>query len=301
MDAFLNVSNIQRFSVDDGPGIRTTVFLKGCNLRCLWCHNPESLSSAPSLQYIKNNCLRCGACAEICPHGAHTIDEKGHHINWQACTACGACEKVCRAKALYLVGKPYTVAELLTILLKDQAYYRTSDGGVTFSGGEPMLQYAALTEMLKACKEAGLSTAVDTAGNVPWEHFAAVLPYTDLFLYDVKLFDTQKHRQATGVPNERILENLRRLSDASARIIIRTPIIREINGDLVEIEKIKSFLSTIAKVELIQLLPYHSYGAGKYETLGYCNQIKDHTPPAEEFMQQALHLFTKNGLNATIS
>lgn len=295
------ISNIQRFSVDDGPGIRTTVFFKGCNLACLWCHNPECISPRASLQFMEQSCTRCGRCVEACPRGVHRIEEGVHTLSRRDCLACGKCADACRAGALTLVGRAYSPEELLAVLLKDRDYYENSQGGVTCSGGEPMLQIEGLSRLLKLCKQAGLHTAVDTAGRVPFSSFERILPDTDVFLYDIKLYDAQKHREATGADNALILENLKKLTQAGAHVIIRTPVICEVNADLSELDAIASFLAPLEQIDLVQLLPYHAYGAGKYDTLGMENRIQSHTPPTQAFMEEALALFLEKGLCASIS
>lgn len=298
------VSNIQRFSVDDGPGIRTTVFFKGCNLRCFWCHNPECISEEFSIQLVANACVNCGTCFRKCPSGAHQFDLKTgeHSLNRSLCTGCGICEYYCPHGALKIIGKRYDPQDLLKEILKDKRYFDPSGGGVTFSGGEPMLHPDYLCEVLKLCKEAGLHTAVDTAGCVPFEYFEKIMPYTDLFLYDIKMWDTEKHMTATGVSNKLIIDNLIKLTSSGADVYIRTPVIMEWNGDLKEFDAISNFLAGLENgVKLIQLLPYHSYGVGKYNNLGLINHIRNHTPPSDEFMQQALQLYIKKGLPARIS
>ncbi len=296
------VSNIQRFSVDDGPGIRTTVFFKGCNLRCAWCHNPECISSGLSIQLVKNSCTGCGKCASVCERQVHVFEDMQHKLNRVNCIGCGKCAYYCPSSAITITGKEYTPEQLIKEVLKDRMYFETSGGGVTFSGGEPMLHPEYLKRVLRLAKEIGLHTAVDTAGNVPFSSFGMVMPYTDLFLYDIKLWDEKKHRQATGVSNQLILDNLKNLTEAGANVFIRTPVIMEWNGYLEEFDKISSFLADLKKpVQLIQLLPYHSYGVGKYEMLGLVNSIKDHTPPTDEFMKEILQLYLDKGLPAQIS
>ena len=194
-----NIFDIQRNSFVDGPGIRTTVFFKGCNLHCTWCHNPESQSAKPEMMFYKNKCTGCGKCREKCPNAL------------EKCELCGKCTIYCPHDAREICGKEYTVDEVLKEILKDKTFYDNSGGGVTFSGGECMLQIDFLEEILKECKKNGIHTAVDTAGHVPFEFFERIIPYTDLFLYDVKCFDSDKHRQYTGVENQLILKNLKRL------------------------------------------------------------------------------------------
>lgn len=299
------VSNIQRFSVDDGPGIRTTVFFKGCNLRCLWCHNPECISSGFSIQLMESSCKNCGKCMAVCKRDGHHFEEGAdglrHLLNRKNCIGCGDCAYYCPATAISIIGKAYEPEELIKEVLKDRMYFETSGGGVTFSGGEPMLHPEYLKKVLMKAKEAGLHTAVDTAGNVPFSSFNMVMPYVDVFLYDIKVWEDELHRQATGVSNQLILENLRKLTDAGATVFIRTPVIMEWNGRLEEFEAISSYLASLENpVKLIQLLPYHSYGVGKYATLGLTNKIQDHTPPTSEFMEAALKCYLDKGLPAQI-
>ena len=299
------VSNIQRFSLDDGPGIRTTVFFKGCNLRCAWCHNPECIEAAFSLQFEEASCTACGKCAEVCTNGVHRIDEAGkHRIDRSKCIGCGACAYSCPNTALSLIGRRYTPEELLAQVMKDHKYYETSKGGVTFSGGEPMLYPSYLSDVLRLCKAEGLHTAVDTAGCVDFSGFEQVMPWADLFLYDIKLLNGEKHKNATGVPNERILENLDRLTRAEADVYIRTPVIPTYNDELDELSNIAAFLAKLPgreHVRLIQLLPYHNYGVGKYEALGKASRTTDIKSPSEEFMKAALEQYKKLGLPARVS
>lgn len=253
--------DIERNSFVDGPGIRTTVFFKGCNLHCAWCHNPESQSAKPQMMFYKDKCTGCGKCKEVCPHG------------FDACDLCGKCALYCPMDARKVCGKEYTVDEVLAEVLKDKAFYENSGGGVTFSGGECMLQINFLCEMLKKCKENGIHTAVDTAGHVPFTSFEKILPYTDLFLYDIKLLDSQKHREYVGVENGLILENLKKLFAAGAKIWIRIPVISGVNDSLEEMRAIKAFLAGCGKPENVELLPYHAMGENKYGAIGKKAQL----------------------------
>lgn len=299
------ISTLQRFSLDDGPGIRTTVFFKGCNLRCAWCHNPECILPGATLQFLEQSCAACGQCAAVCPQGVHTITPEGlHRLNRSLCAACGQCAYQCPHGALNLIGQQYTPEKLLQQILKDRRYYDASGGGVTFSGGEPMLHPDYLAEVLRLCREAGLHTAVDTAGCVPFESFQAVMPYVDLFLYDIKLWDDDRHQAATGVSNRRILENLRRLTGAGCRVFIRTPVIPTYNASLTELGHIADFLASLPgrdHIGLIQLLPYHSYGVGKYASLGAASQTEALCPPDDTLLRQALEYYLTLGLPAQIS
>lgn len=269
MSKICHLFDIQRGSFVDGPGIRTTVFFKGCNLRCQWCHNPESWSQKSQLLFYTQKCTACGACRSVCPQGCPEDRTQ--------CISCGSCAAICPNGARELCGFDLATDELMEIISKDAPFYRKSGGGVTFSGGECMLQVDALEEVLKLCVDQGIPTAVDTAGNVPWESFERVLPYTDLFLYDVKLANAEKHRHYTGTDNERILENLHRLSKNHARIWIRIPIIRGVNDTIQEMDAITSRLEGIA-IEKVELLPYHKLGQSKFKAMdmtGQCFEAPD--------------------------
>ncbi len=295
------VSNIQRFSLDDGPGIRTTVFLKGCNLRCAWCHNPENLKFSPVLQFFQASCQACGKCVKACPQNAHRILDGGHVFDRDLCEACGKCASVCRTGALKLVGDRTSPEALFRELVKDRHYYASSGGGVTFSGGEPALRPGYIIEAARLCRAEHIPVALDTAGNVPFENYAALLPHIDLFLYDVKCFDPSLHARWTGVDNRLILENLRALDKAGAAYIIRVPVIPQFNADMGEQERIARFLATLPNRGLIQLLPYHVYGVGKYEALGFDYGLDRQAPPSAEFMDAALKRYRQSGLNAEIA
>ena len=270
-----NIFDIQRSSFVDGPGIRTTVFFKGCNLRCKWCHNPESQSFEKQMMFYKDKCTGCGKCREVCPN----------HL--QSCDFCGKCELYCPAEARKICGREYTSDEVLAEVIKDKAFYDNSGGGVTFSGGECMLQLDFLREILEKCKSAGIHTAVDTAGNVPWESFEKILPFTDLFLYDIKAFGAELHRKGTGVSNELILENLKNLS-GRADIIVRIPVIGGYNDNDEEIRQIADFLKQI-KIIKAELLPYHAMGEHKYTALG--RNTESFNVPNKNFMNRSQQLF----------
>lgn len=249
------IFDIQRNSFVDGPGIRTTVFFKGCNLRCKWCHSPESQAPHAQMMFYKNKCVGCGKCRDACVS------------HFDQCTLCGKCTLLCTQNARQISGKEYTVDAVMDEIIKDRVFYLTSGGGVTFSGGECMLQIEFLEEILKRCKTAGIHTAVDTAGNVPWASFEKLLPYTDLFLYDVKAVTEPLHIEGTGVSNKLILDNLRRLSSLfEGQITIRIPVISGFNASFDEMKKINSFLRGVHSND-IELLPYHAMGEHKYDAL----------------------------------
>lgn len=251
------IFDIQKNSFVDGPGIRTTVFFKGCNLRCKWCHNPESQSSKPEIMFYADKCTGCGRCRGI------TADDT---------------DFVCFNDAKQICGREYTADEVFAEVVKDKTFYENSGGGVTFSGGECMLQIDFLCEILKKCKESGIHTAVDTAGNVPWERFEKILPYTDLFLYDIKAFSEELHKEGTGVSNSLILENLKRLS-CGEEIIIRIPVIGGYNDNIGELTRIAEFLKGI-EYSKVELLPYHAMGEHKYDALNMKHKkfsVPEHT------------------------
>lgn len=249
------IFDIQRSSFVDGPGIRTTVFFKGCNLRCKWCHNPESQSGNRQMMFYKHKCTGCGKCAEVCPN----------HL--ASCDLCGKCEIYCPHDARKICGKDYTPEEILAEVIKDKIFYKTSGGGVTFSGGECMLKIDFLTEILKLCRENGIHTAVDTAGYVPWESFERVMPYADMFIYDVKAYTDELHTEGVGVSNKLILENLTKLSQCfKGEILVRTPVMPGYNGTDEEMGKIAAFVKGLG-ITNVELMPYHKMGEYKYGAL----------------------------------
>lgn len=262
--------DIQRASTADGPGFRTTVFFKGCNLRCAWCHNPESQSFQPQLLFYQDRCTHCGACRHVCPHAL------------EKCTLCGQCALVCPQEARKLCGASYTVDQVMKSILPDRLFYQTSSGGATFSGGECLLQPDFLKALLSACRAEGIHTAVDTAGAVPFEVFEEILPLTDMFLYDVKCMDPLRHRQYTGQGNELILENLSRLLRMGQRVWVRVPIVPGVNDTLDEMRALRAFLLTNGYPEKVELLPYHSMGEAKTRALG--REAHLFTPPSPDQM-----------------
>ncbi len=274
------VFDIIRNSFVDGPGIRTTVFFKGCNLRCAWCHNPESQSAERQMMFYKSKCTGCGKCRDVCPNSL------------ESCDLCGKCEVYCPHSVRQICGKEMTVYEVYTEIAKDKVFYEASGGGVTFSGGECMLQIDFLCEILKKCKENGIHTAVDTAGHVPFESFEKIMPYTDLFLYDVKHADDELHKNLTGVSNRLIIENLNRLSNEfSGDIIIRIPIIGRVNDNEEEMKKIADILKDI-KHKSVELLPYHKMGEHKFEALG--RQFESFTTPSNKSVSKFKALINQN-------
>lgn len=278
-----NIIEIKRFAVHDGNGIRTTVFLKGCPLKCVWCHNPESISPKTQLAYYAHKCVVCGMCEKVCPGGAHTISEGIHSFDRSLCTSCGKCTELCLGEALKLYGKEYTAGELLPVLTEDRDFYESSGGGVTLSGGECLLQADFCGELLKLLKKENINTAVDTCGFVSRETLAGVMPYTDMFLYDVKAFDEDVHIKCTGQSNKIILENLKYLDRCGKKIEIRIPYVPEYNSG--EINKIFEFLRDFENIVKIRVLAYHNYAGSKYEALLAKNTLPEKIPGEEEIKE----------------
>ena len=274
------ISDIKKFAVHDGDGIRTTVFFKGCPLECLWCHNPEGISFKPQLAYYESKCVGCGECVTACRSSAHMIEGGIHSFDRALCTACGECADGCLGEALTLYGREMSVEELLPELLSDRAFYESSGGGVTLSGGECLCHSEFCVELLRELKKEGINTAIDTCGHVPREVFDAVIPYTDTFLYDIKAADPEVHKKCTKKTNERILDNLRYLDKRGCRIEVRIPFVPGFNSD--EIEKIGEILSGLKNLCGVRVLPYHNYAGSKYASLGMTNRLPDRLPTDDE-------------------
>ncbi len=260
------VFHIQRLSIHDGPGVRTAVFFKGCPLRCAWCHNPESIPPAPLLLADFDRCVGCGRCLAVCPQGAHRAG--ADRFERSSCIGCGACAAVCPNRALELCGRTVSLEQLVADVLRDRAYFDRSGGGVTFSGGEPFLQADFLRKALRRCRDAGIHTAVESALAVPFERIAPCLDAIDLFLADYKLPDSERHRQYTGIGNERICENLRRLCAQHPHVRLRTPLIPGVNDDDATLAQMSAFVRSLSGAPEWELLRFNHLAAGKYRRLG---------------------------------
>jgi pyruvate formate lyase activating enzyme len=306
--------DIQGFSVHDGPGIRLTCFMKGCPLRCLWCHSPESQEFGTELNRMEIKCVgveKCGRCLGVCPNGAiaPAAAKKAADgtelipvaVDRSKCDDCGACAEGCPSHALYMCGADYTVDELMRLVRRDKPFFKTSGGGVTVSGGECLCQPEFLTEFLKRCKAEDVHTAVDTTGFAPWETIAAILPYTDLFLYDIKNMDDGLHRRGTGVPNGLILENAQKIAAAGGKLQIRVPVMTLYNDSAEAFSALGGFIKSLGDaVEVVQLLPYHNLGVVKWERLGRSRPAVEITPPADELMQARKRQLEAMGLEVMI-
>jgi pyruvate formate lyase activating enzyme len=276
------IFNIQRFCLHDGPGIRTTVFFKGCPLRCLWCGNPESISPTPLLSYLREKCIACGACVTACPKGALSTDTAGKVVvHRKRCTPCGICAETCDAKALEMVGREASVEEVLAVVLRDREYFEASGGGMTLSGGEPLEQPDFAERLLGEAKVRGLHSAVETSGAANWEVFERLLAVVDLWLYDFKETDPKRHLKYTGFWNSQILANLRRLHAAGAKIRLRCPMIPGYNARPEHLDGIAALARELPKLEGVELLPYYDLWRAKLTRLGLETSLPDSLKPPD--------------------
>ena len=296
------VFNIQRFSIHDGPGIRTTVFLKGCPLHCGWCSNPESIRLSPEIITRDIKCIRCGKCVKVCLQQAIIVVDNTRTIQWEKCNYCMKCADVCPSGAIKAVGKRMNVAEVMDVVARDASYYRRTGGGMTLSGGEPLVQWQFALKLLQEAKKKGFHTTLDTSGYADWEVLDKVLNYTDLVLYDVKHLDSAKHKKATGVPNERILDNLRKtLEKAGSKVWLRHPVIPHFNDSEEDLKQLCKFVLTLKpSVEKVSLLPYHKFGELKYAAIGKVYLWKDIPMISDEQIQKFKKLIESHGIKVDI-
>ncbi|MBE5781757.1 MAG: glycyl-radical enzyme activating protein [Clostridiales bacterium] len=289
------IFNIQHFSIHDGPGVRTTVFMKGCNLRCWWCHNPESWEHAPTLCFHPTACIDCNACGEACPQAENGKAARFTH----RCTQCGKCTEACYAGALSLMGRKITLAELMEELLKDQSIYLRSQGGVTFSGGEPLLQAPFLLKALLLLQARGIHTAIESALHAPWEVLSLLLPHLNLIMADIKCMDPIRHQAHTGKRNEQILSNIQRLAEKGFPLVLRTPIIPGVNDDAESIRAIGTFIAGLNPKIPLELLPFNPLCTEKYASMNQSYPGARLTPPSKEKMDALLKEARQLGIEAS--
>lgn len=303
------VFHIQRFSIHDGPGIRTTVFLKGCAMACFWCHNPEGRHPRLEVQYFPDRCIACGECVNVCPHNAHDLVGGVHHFVRERCKTHRACVDVCCSGALEMNGRIMSVDEVMSEVLPDKPFYENSRGGVTLSGGEPGLNAKFSREILERSKRAGLHTAIETCGYCSQDALAMLLPVTDLFMMDLKLVTAERHVSATGVDNKRILENARMLAMTDRPMIFRTPVVPSVNDGREEFAGIVDFIRELLALRrergigapiTYELLAFHKLGSGKYASLGMEYRASHLEPPSKELMNSLVTLSTAAGIETRI-
>jgi len=296
------VFDIQRFSIHDGPGIRTTVFLKGCPLRCVWCHNPEGLDPLPEVFYQPQKCIGCGYCVRECPRDAHALAEGVHTYDRANCTRCGACARACCALALEMTGREMTTEAVIEEVLRDQPFYANSGGGMTLSGGEPFFQPEFALDLLRAGKEAGLHICVETSGACARETLLEGARHTDIFLYDIKETNPVRHRECTGADNALILSNLRALDEAEAHIVLRCPVIEGLNDREDHFAAIAALAGSLRSVERIDVEPYHPMGISKCERLGKRSEFeRAGFTPAEKAKEWVQTIGAKTGIPVEVS
>ena len=293
------IFNIQRYSIHDGPGIRTTVFLKGCPLNCWWCQNPESQLSGQEMVFWEDRCIGCGACSLNCPSSAIQMKNKKPVTDKNKCNLCGECSRTCPAQAREMIGKKLTTEEVIKEAEKDLVFYEESGGGVTFSGGEPLKQSEFLESLLICCQKERIHSAVDTSGYISWEILSKISSKVDLFLYDLKIMDSERHKKYTGVSNKIILENLKKLSSIHNNIFICFPVIPGINDDYQNIKETGEFLFSL-KIAQVNLLPYHYMGIDKYKRLGRTYKLVTTQPPSEEKLSEVSAILRKYNLNVKL-
>ncbi len=294
------IFDIKRYAINDGPGIRVVIFFKGCNLHCAWCHNPESILAKTEKMFAPAKCIKCGTCVATCPENAITLHSFGISTDPERCTMCGRCAETCPTKAIEMSGKQMSAAEIMQVIEKERVFFDQSGGGVTFSGGEPLVQSKMLIELLDECGKRGIHRAVDTAGYASTATLMEVAQRTELFLYDLKIIDPFKHEQWTGVRNEKILSNLEALAEKGAKILIRIPLIGGINDSEQNIRQTAGFIAGLAgEKKEVHLLPYHPAAQNKYQKLGKEEDFKPMDVPDKDVLARNILIFMEYGITAT--
>ena len=290
------VFNIQRYCLNDGPGIRTTVFLKGCPLCCAWCHNPESIKPRPELMVVETRCIVCGECRDVCPL-ANTLPESGPlPRDVPNCTLCAACVDACPTGARQIIGRTMTAQEVMIEVLKDRVFFEESEGGLTISGGEPLTQPRFLVALLQAGRDAGVHTVLDTTGLGQTAHLLEAARLATLVLYDLKAFDSTRHQRLTGVPNAGILENLRQLSRTHRNIWIRLPLVPGFNDDPEDLARLADFVAGLRGIEIVSLLPFHRTGVHKFRRLGMTHELEGVESPSAQLIERVTRIFVARRL-----
>lgn len=293
------IFNTQKFSIHDGIGIRTLIFMKGCPLKCLWCSNPESQASGPEIMDVKSNCVGCGKCAALCEN--HAVNPQSFDIDRSLCGGCGKCAEKCYANAKKIIGRELTVREAMEIIEKDRIFYTNSGGGVTIGGGEPTLQYEFVEELTRICSESNIHTAIETCGYGKWENIGGIFNYTDQIFFDLKVMDPKLHEKLTGVTNELILQNARKVAEKAlernAEIIFRIPLVPGCNDSTENIQATGEFAASLDGNIAVEILPYHDLGKDKYSWLNVSYSLADVKKPEEKDVNTYKRILTDKGCN----